>query len=284
MNPASAIPARAQHAAHQAAPWIAQLARVGFVAKALLYMTVGALATIAALGLSRTTGVQGKTVGSRGAMGSLIAAPLGQLLLYMIAAGLAGYAVWRVIEAIMNPEGRRGWKGAALRLRSAAVAAIHFGLAYSAARIALGHHAAAQDGHQTKTWTARALATPGGTYVLYAIALGLAIYGAYQLYCAWRAKLGQRLALGRLSTTARTWVVGVSRFGIAARGVVFVTTGALVARAVREHDPSQAAGPSRSLRELFELGTIPFAIIAVGLVAYGVYQLINARYRRIDVA
>jgi hypothetical protein len=273
MSPASAIPAGAQQAAEEVAPWVAKLARVGFVAKALLYITVGALA----IGAARPTG-------SRGAMGALLAAPFGRVLLYVVAAGLFGYAVWRLIEAIMNPEGERGWKGAATRVRSAGIAVIHFGLCYSAVRIAIGHAGAAQEGAQSQHWTARALATPGGEVALYAVALGVAGYGLYQLYRAWRAKLSKHLSLGQLSFRARRWVIGTSRFGIAARGVVLVVTGGLVAKAVRERDPSEAAGPAKSLRELFELGRIPFVIIAVGLIAYGVYQVINARYRRIRVA
>ena len=284
MNPASAIPAGAQQAAHNAAPWIEKLARVGFVAKALLYMTVGALATTAALGLGRTTGIQGRTVGSRGAMGALLQAPFGKALLYTIAVGLFGYAAWRTIEAIMNPERKHGWKGVASRIRSAGVALIHFGLAYSAVRIALGHVGAAQDGKQSQHWTAKALATPGGEAALYAVAIAVVGYGLYQLSCAWRAKLNKQLSLGAMSYRARKWVIGISRFGIAARGVVFIATGGLVAKAVRDHNPSEAAGPVRSLRELFSFGTIPFAIIAIGLIAYGIYQLINAKYRRIQVS
>ena len=53
---------------------------------------------------------------------------------------------------------------------------------------------------------------------------------------------------------------------------------------MQEHNPAKTTGPLQSLREVFEWGAIPFAIVAVGLIAYGVYQLINARYRRIVVA
>jgi hypothetical protein len=290
MHPASAIPgaahAAAREAVHEVAPWIAWLARLGFAAKGLLYMTVGALATCAALRLAGTEApARGATVGSRGAMGALLAAPAGHVLLYVMAAGLFCYAAWRLIEAIADPEHRgHGAKGLAMRVRSLGVAAVHVGLGYSALRIALGHHENARDGRQTMHWTAKALATPGGTWALYAIALGLVAYGLHQLYCAVRAKLDKQLSLAALSSRARRWVIGISRFGIAARGVVFIVTGGLVARAVRERDPQQAAGPVRSLRELLELGTIPFALIAIGLVAYGVYQLLNARYRRIQVA
>jgi hypothetical protein len=286
MNPASAIPAHAQQAVDEVAPWIEWLARLGYLAKALLYMTVGALATCAALRLFGTAPpMEGKTVGSRGAMGKLLDAPAGHLLLYVMAAGLFGYGLWRLIDAIMDPEHHgTKLKGIVKRVRNAGIAIIHFGLGYSAVRIAMGHYSAAQDGKQSQHWTARALATTGGKYALYAIGLGLAGYGLYQLYCAAKAKLDKHLSLGRMADGSRRLVVGISRFGIAARGVVFIATGGLVAKAVRDHNPSDAAGPVRSLRELFNFGTIPFAIIAVGLIAYGIYQLINAKYRRINVA
>lgn len=284
MDPASAIPVEAQHAAREAAPWIAKLARVGFVAKAVLYITIGLLASTAVLGLRASAGVRDSTVGSRGAMGELLGAPLGRVLLYIVAAGLLGYAAWRLIEAIMNPLGKRGWRGIAARIRSAGIAIVHLGLAYSALKIATGQLGAARDGHSTQTWTARALATPGGELVLYAIALALVGYGAYQLYRAWRAKLGNELSLGPMSFRTRRLVIGVSRFGIAARGAVFIAAGVALATAAKAHTPSQAKTPAQSLGKLFELGALPFALIAIGLVAYGVYELINARYRRIHVA
>ncbi|HEX5057794.1 MAG TPA: DUF1206 domain-containing protein [Kofleriaceae bacterium] len=285
MSRTSAISAEAERAAHEAAPWIARLARLGFLAHALLYITVGALATSAALRLLGTRApVPSKTVGSRGAMAELLQAPAGHVLLYVLAVGLAGYGIWRAIAAIIDPEHHgHDAKGIVHRLGSAGVAIIHFGLAYSAVRIAMGHLGAAHEGTEERHWTARALATPGGAYVLFAIALGLAAYGVYEIYCAARAKLGEGLTLS-MSSRARRWVLGISRFGIAARAIVFVVTGGLVAAAVHERNPEKAPGPGRSLRELFELGTIPFLIVAVGLIAFGVYQLLNAKYRQIRVA
>jgi hypothetical protein len=79
----------------------------------------------------------------------------------------------------------------------------------------------------------------------------------------------------------RRFVIGASRFGIAARGIVFGTIGVLLARAIQNHDPRQARGVKQAMLELFSFGRWPFLFVATGLIAYGVYQLINARYRRI---
>ena len=78
-------------------------------------------------------------------------------------------------------------------------------------------------------------------------------------------------------------MIGVSRFGIATRGIVFIAIAWPVMRAAREHDPSEADGVRDALGTLQYLGQWPFAAIAVGLIAYGGYQLLNARYRRIRV-
>ena len=79
-------------------------------------------------------------------------------------------------------------------------------------------------------------------------------------------------------------MLGVSRFGIAARGVVFALIGFFLSRAALRHDPSEAGGVAQSLRTLAHTGRWPFVVVALGLIAYGVYELVNARYRNIRVA
>jgi hypothetical protein len=276
----SAISGAANQAIHEAKPWLEKLARLGFVAKGVLYMTIGALATAAALRLGGTP-----ATGSRGAMTHLLEAPFGEALLVVIAIGLFGYAAWRFVEGIADPE-HHGTKpkGILKRARAIGVGVIHVALAISALKVAAGNLAAGNDGAQTQQATAKAMSTPGGMTALWLVAGGFVAYGLYQLYNAWRSKLDKRLALGQLSSRTRRIVVGASRFGIAARGVVFVTIGALLARGIQHRDPREARGIKAAMLELFNLGRWPFLTVAVGLVAYGVYQLINARYRRIAVA
>lgn len=279
MTPRDIAPA-AENAVREVAPWIEKLARLGFLAKALLYMTIGVLATAAALRLGGTPGT-----GSRGAMAKLINAPFGELLIGVISVGLFGYAAWRIVEGIVDPEHNgTDAKGIAKRLRSIGTGVLHAALAISAMKLAAGDVSSGNDGAMTQHWIARALSTPGGVIVLWIVAASFVGYGAYQLYNAWRAKLNDELALGRMSSQTQRWVIATSRFGIAARGVVFITIGGLLSRAIQQQDPREARGIKTALFELFELGRWPFLFVAAGLVAYGIYELINARYRRIAVA
>lgn len=261
------------------APWIEKLARVGFAAKGVLYVTLGVLTTLAALGMGGSSGTD-----SRGAMRTLLDKPFGRPLLAVIALGLVGYAVWRIIEGIKDPEHRgSNAKGIALRVGFVGRGIIHLGLAYTAASLALWQRDASGGGQGAKHWTAKVLDWPGGQYLLWAVALGLGAYGIYQLYKAAKAKLNKRLQLGRLTEGSRRFVIGVSRFGIAARGVVFGMIGVLLARAASAEDATQAGGVGESLRALGrELGKWPFLAVAVGLIAYGIYEFINAKYRRIE--
>ena len=262
-------------AVDEVAPWVERLARVGFIAKGVLYGTIGALAVAAALHSGGKTGTD-----SHGAMTWLYSTPFGRPLLGLLAIGLAGYALWRLIEGIRDPE-RRGTsaKGIAVRAGYIARAVIHFALAGTAASLALWNEGGGEGGAKAKHWSARALELPGGEYVLWAVAIAFVGYGGYQLYRAIAVDLDKQLPMAR----ARSFVHGVSRFGIAARGVVFGTVGVLLARAAQAHDPNQSGGVADSMRHLVQLGRWPFLAIAAGVAAYGVYQFICAKYRRIVV-
>lgn len=279
---ASAVVGKAETAAENVvrdvAPWLEKLARLGFLAKAVIYMTVGALASAAALRLGSTP-----ATGSRGAMAKLLEAPFGHALLVVMAIGLFGYAAWRITEGIMDPQ-RAGHdaKGIAKRAQSIVLGGVHVALGITAIKLAWGDRGAGDDGANTQHWAAKALATPGGTTALWIVAAGFVAYGLHQIYCGWRAKLDKRLALGGMSAPAQRCVIGASRFGIAARGVVFATVGVLVARGARHHDPREARGVKQALLELLSFGRLPFILVATGLIAFGIYQLIDARYRRID--
>lgn len=260
------------------APWVERLARVGYTAKAVLYLTVGLAAAQAAFGPG------GSTTDTHGALHLVRGITFGRVLLLVTAAGLMGYALWRVVEAIMDPDRRgTGPKGLALRAGSAARGLFHGGLAIAALRIAYGDRSAGTN-EQAREWTAYAFDLPGGALLVWLAAGAITAYGLYQLYRSYAPKLGRQLDLSPLSSRAYGWVVGVSRFGIGARGVVFCLIGFFLSRAAARHDALQVGGVRESLRMLASIGRWPFVVVALGLAAYGVYELVNARYRRIRMA
>ncbi|HEX6435235.1 MAG TPA: DUF1206 domain-containing protein [Gemmatimonadales bacterium] len=264
--------------ATEVAPWIERLARVGYAAKALLYITIGYLASQAAMGPG------GRVTDTQGALRVVHDASYGRALLFVVAAGLLGYGLWRVVEALLDPERRgTGWKALAVRAGFLVRGLFHGGLALTAFRLALQERSGGA-GDQVRRWTGRAFELPAGELLVGLAAAFIAGYGLYQFYRAWSPKLQRHLQLGELPPEVRRWVLGVSRFGIAARGIVFCLIGFFLTRALLRHDAAEAGGLRESLRALANLGRWPFVVVALGLVAYGVYELVNARYRQISIA
>ena len=263
--------------ARDVAPWVERLARIGYAAKAVLYVTVGLLAVQAGLGRG------GRTVDTQGALRIVHTITFGRIALLVIAAGLFGYAIWRVVEGVVDPDGRgTDAKGLALRTSFVARGVLYGALGITAVRLAARERPGPHR-DQTRHWTELAFGLPAGEVLVWLAALGIAGYGIYQLYRAYASKLSRQLNLVELGTGTLRWVVGVSRFGIAARGVVFCLIGFFLARAATRHDATQAGGLRMSMGFLAGIGRWPFVVVALGLVAYGAYELVNARYRRIRV-
>jgi hypothetical protein len=269
----------ARQAIAPAAPWIERLARVGYAGKALLYSMVGVLALQAALGDG------GRTTGSRGALTTLVRQRYGEVVLVVIAAGLFGYAAWRLIEAARDPE-KHGTtaKGLAVRTSNAVRGLVHALLGVQAVRLAVGN--ARDGGRAVEQWTARFLDAPFGPWLVVGAGIAVAAYGIYQLYRAFAAKLSRQLDLSRLSREGGSWVVKVCRFGIGARGVVFAVIGAYLVRAGVAHNANTAVDTGQALRaiERQPFGEWLLATVAVGLIAYGAYEVVQARYRVIRPA
>lgn len=258
------------------APWITRLARLGFAAKAVLYTLVGVLA----FGVGRAS----RTTGSRGALLTILSAPFGRILLGIIAAGLIGYAVWRVVEGIKDPDGRgNDFKGIALRVSFVGRGLLHGLLGISAARVAWSGIPSGDDGEQARRWTATLLDAPGGATLVLALAGSLMAFGLYQLYRAVVAKISRRVDLSSMSPLGARLALAISRFGIAARGLIFCLAAAAFYRASMRHNPAEAGGTADSLDQIARLGRWPLLFTALGLIAYGGYELINARYRRIRI-
>jgi hypothetical protein len=262
-----------------AAPWIVLLARIGYAAKGLVYVIVGSIAATAALA------GRSSEVGPGDALATIHGSPFGKVTLSVMALGLFGYAVWRLLEAALDPERRgSGWKGVAKRLGSAAK-----GLAYGSFGVTAFHYITRGGGTTTggeqraKSLTGMVLDQPFGQALLVAIAAGVLGWAGYQAYRAGKGSFAKRLSLGRLTGTIRRLVVNAGRIGIIARAIVFASVAILLGTAALTHDASRAAGTEGGLSALGQQPWGEWLLVGVslGLVAYGIWQFVEARYRQI---
>ena len=271
----------AKRAVREAAPWVKVLARVGFAAKGVVYLIIGALAFQAALGQG------GETTDPEGALQTVLRQPYGWLLLVVIAAGLAGYALWRFVQAALDPEGAGTRDTRFVQRAGYAISGVlHAALALQAARLAFGLSGARGGDSGPQDWTALVLAQPMGRWIVVAVGVGVAAFGVTELVRAYRTDLPKQLDLSRLGPSAGKWVVRSGRMGMAARGLVFGLMGAFLVRAAATYDPSEARGLGGALRSLHEQPHGPWllAVVAIGFVAFGLFELVQARYRRISTA
>jgi hypothetical protein len=252
--------------------WLTVVARLGFAAKGFVYTIIAILAAVAAAG-------SGAPEGSRGAISALKGQPFGYVLLLLIALGIASYAFWRLAAAIVNPEG----KSALRRAGYLVTVVVYAGLTVEAVRLALGGRGSGGGEDAPTHWTARLMAQPFGAWLVGAVAIGIAAYGAYQIYKAWKADVGDELRLNALGREPRRAVMVIARAGLAARGIVFLVIGGFLASAAMHADPSEARGMAGSLEAIQQQPYGPYllAAVAVGLLAYGLYQFVRARYQRI---
>jgi len=281
LNPVDQLQSEIHRAALHAGPAITALARAGYAAKGVVYVLVGGLAFLAAV----TS--QGATTGSRGALRALLRQPYGRVMLTLVAIGLAAYALWCFVRAIVDPQ-RDGTdaKGIGKRATQFCKGIVHAGLVAAAVGMIRGSARAggADDGDSVRDWTAWLMAFPQGVWLVGIAGLAVVGYGARQIYRAWCADLDKRLTLDRMNPGAARSTVWFSRFGVAARGVVFGVIGLFLVVAAYRHNPREVKGVGEALGTLARQPYGPFLLAAVslGLVAYGGYQFILARYRRIE--
>lgn len=268
----------AQRAAHGAAHsnTVEKLARFGYAVKGVVYGLIGVLAVMAALGEG------GQTSGSRGVLGTIADGPFGQVLLVLVAIGLFGYALWRFVQSFVDPDNTgTDAEGLVKRIGYFGSGVIYIGLGIAAVRLLTG--SGGGGGSNADSWTAKLMSQPFGLWLVGiagAITIGI---GLYQLYKAYEASFFEKLKTGEMSATERTWTKRAGQWGLSARAVVFGIIGFFLIQAALSANPQEARGLGGALDTLAAQPYGPYllGIVAVGLVGYGVYCAVNARYRRI---
>lgn len=264
-----------------ASPWIEGLARLGFIAKGVVYALIGVLAIQVAFG-------GGAAPGTEDAFQTIAAQPFGQILLGLVAFGLVGYAIWLLVRAGMDTDNQGSdAEGIIKRVGYAIDGVIHMGLAFYAVTLVVSGIASSGGESSMAEWTAWLMAQPFGRWLVgIGGAIGIGV-GLYKLYKAYSTEFTEVLNLSQMSQTEREWTIRLGRAGIAAQGIVFAIIGGFFVQAAWQYQPSEARGLGGALQSLADQPYGPWllTLVALGLVAHGIYMMfIVSQYRRINVA
>jgi hypothetical protein len=255
---------------------VERLARLGYASKAVIYGIVGVFAIL-------SLGNRGGAItDTSGALRVVLARPFGRLLLIVLAVGLCGYGVWRLLDSVIDPD-RDGTtpQGAVTRIGNAVRGLFYGALGLEAFRLLRGR--SGSTGDEAELWAARLLDFPMGVVVVAASGAAVAFYGIWQVILGVRGMHDAKVDWSAIPRDIRGAVQTISRFGVATRGGVLVTFGIFLVSAAVNQDPNQAAGSRESMLRLGGLfdGRWFLALIAVGVIAYSVDQAVHACCRRI---
>ncbi|MEO8748441.1 MAG: DUF1206 domain-containing protein [Rhodanobacter sp.] len=252
------------------------MARCGYVAEGLIYVLVGGFGMAVALHPGELP------QGSAGALSQLGDAPLGMVMLAVLALGLAAFVFWQGTQALFDPEYRSDrWtpKRLAARVGCLMNAALHAVLVGDVVWLVFGFGRPAGHGKTQALWTARAMQLPLGRWAVAATGIGIVIFALVQFN---RAATGARDCRVDLAHTRwRRLIRLTGQVGYAARGVTFGLVGALLLGAAWRHDATKARGIAGALNTLREqpFGLWLLGVVAFGLIAYGIFQIAEAPFR-----
>jgi hypothetical protein len=263
-------------------PWIEGLGRFGHVAIGVVYATIGVLAAQTALSQG------GGTTDSHGALAWIVQAPFGRAILGAFALGFAGYAAWRWIQAVRDTESKGTTPmGVLNRLVYAFIGATYGALALSAFDLARGHAASGEGSGDASAqdWTAWLLSQPFGQVLVATVGLGIISVGLVQFYLAYSGKCCDSLQTSGLSQAQERLVGAAGRIGFSARGIAFAIIGVLLLVAAVHTRSDEVRGLGGALATLAQqpFGPWLLGIVASGLVVYGAFMMVKARYGRLVV-
>jgi len=254
-------------------PFAHFLARAGLTARGVIYILVGWVAALVALGHSSREADQ------QGALQMLASKPYGLASLWLLALGFAAYALWRLSEAAFGVTGEK--PGAGPRLKSLARAIIYAGFSYLTFTVIAGT-ARSQSGRQ-QDFTATVMQHTAGRVLVGVVGLVVVGCGIALIVEGVRKKFMKHLDTARMSRRTRRVVELLGMTGTIARGLVFALAGVGVIDAAVTHHAAQSGGIDKALLTLRNqpFGEFLMLLAALGLLIFGAYGLCEARWRKV---
>jgi hypothetical protein len=251
------------------------MVRLGYAAKGVIYALIGLFAFRMAFGLDG-----GRVTDASGVLRTIVRQPFGLVLLTVIGIGVLAYAIWHVAEAITDAR-RKGsdWRGRLDRALTIIKAVVYGAIGWEALRLVAGSRTATADADD---YARETMQFPLGDVFLALVGIGVAVYGAFEIWKAFSARFDDDLDEARVRREA-PWVLPLGRTGVSARGVILVLIGLGLTKAGLGQRAADARGLDESLWTVFAQpsGSWLLGAIAAGLICFGIFQLLHARYARL---
>ena len=247
-------------------------ARAGYVAAGLLHIMIGVIA------LRVATGGSGSADQS-GAVAALAGSPGGTVLLWACFLGCAALAVFLFSEIFFGATQRSDRDRLKHRVKMGGQAVVYGAIGAVFGTYALG--GTSDSSGSTQSLSARLMAHPAGTVLLIVVGLGLVVAGAFFVHRGVTRSFRENLKRLPPGTAGRA-VLWLGTAGYAAKGVALAVLGVLVVVATVRSDPEQSSGLDGALKALQEqpFGAWILGAVALGLICYGVFMVVRARYQR----
>lgn len=260
-------------------PWAIKFAKFGFYAKGFLFLVIGALAILVALG-SRN----GRLTDTTGALAAITLAPFGKVLLIIFIVGALAHGAWNVLRGVADVDNAGGgWQGITKRIFYAGIGAFYFLLAWSAWTIIEMTRVTQENGEIPKTLTTILFAIPLGAILVFLIGLGVLIAGIHQGYFGVFRKFEEYFFTEKLTGASLYffYFLGISSF--LARAIIFFLIGYYMIAAAIHYNPEDAIGMDGALYTLSQTyyGKTLLFLTAIGLVSQGFLAVYEVKYRRI---
>ena len=257
--------------------WIEKLARWGYAAKGFVYVLIGILAVMAAVG----RGGSG-SASKQGAANMIFDQPFGKFLAILVVIGILGFVVWRFVQAFKSKNlGGSQNKVMLKRARYAFSGVIYLAFAITIIRMIQGSGGGSGNGRQQLV--GRVLEMDLGPLLVAVAGIGVMVAGIMQWVKAYKEEYMQKLSFSGAAASMRDNARKIGKLGYAARGVVWLLVGFFLLQAGLNSDASQAQGSGGAFQTIEQWGgSWVLLIVAIGVVAYGVFMFVKARYYQVQ--
>src|SRR5688572_25994411 len=219
----------------------------------------------------------------QGVFQTILEQPFGQIMLGLVAVGLLFYALWRIIQALKDTENKgNDLKGMGRRIGYLFSGVIYGALAFYAAQLVMGDNQS-QGGDSRQTLAQKLLEQPYGKWLAGAVAVGIILVGLNQIYRGWSGKYKKQVQSAGLKHETESLMIRAGKFGYMARGIVWLIIGYLFLKAAMHSNPQEAGGTGSAFSFLQDsaYGSFLLGAVAIGLICYGVFMFMRAKFQPI---